>query len=336
MASSELKPPLKGILKKPTTTTTPTPTAPTKPSSPRDPRTIALHHARLLQARKDTEAAIFDSTIHLLDLPLHASHPASSPHPDDIAAFTHHIRLFQPSDYDDLITERNLTHLPSSSTSTTTTKQSRCGYALCPNPRRRYPNAGRYKLVNKGRPDFDIVETAELERWCSTVCTRRALWVKVQLSETAAWERAGGDVVKIELYPEKKEDDGKAGQCKKTANDHGTTSDGDRLAVGLAGLQLEGAGDGVDLAKDMEKLRIEGEAKAARHEAALAVERGDDLGNEGTRSVEVAVREKKVMMPARAPSLGDEPAEGNTIEGYRPRFGGEKKAEDEDSGEDWV
>lgn len=334
MASSELKPPLKSILKKPTTTTPPKPTAPTKPSNPRDPRTIALHHAHLLQTRKDTEAAIFDSTLHLLDLPLHASHPASTPHPEDIAAFTHHIRLFQPSDYDDLITERNLTHLPS-----TTTKQGRCGYALCPNPRRRFPNAGRYKLVNKGRPDFDIVETAELERWCSTACTRRALWVKVQLSETAAWERAGGDVVKIELYPdEKKKEDGKGGDSKKTsssANDNNPASEGEKLAAGIAGLKLEG--DGAEgLAKDLEGLRIEGEQKAARDKAALAAERGDDAGYGGGRAVEVSVREKKVMMPAQPPSLGDEPTKGNTIEGYTPKFGGERKTDGEESDEDWL
>lgn len=335
MASSELKPPLKGILKKttPTPTPTPTPTTAPAPSNPRDPRAIALHHARLLQTRKDTEAAIFDSTLHLLDLPFHASHPASSPHPADIAAFTHHVRLFQPSDYDDLITERNLTYLPSESTRQ---RQGRCGYALCPNPRRRYPNAGRYKLINKGRPDFDIVETAELERWCSAACTRRALWVKVQLSETAAWERAGGDVVKIELYPEKEDDKSKDNGKVVEATKEDPAPEAEKLAAGLATLKLEGDGVGEGLAADMEGLRIEEERKTAKDRAALAVERGDDARDGAMRGVGFTVREKKVMMPAQAPSLGDEPTEGGTIEGYKPKFGGDKNADGEEDDEDWL
>lgn len=287
--ASEPKAPLKGILKKPTSAppsiVQAAPSHP--PPNPHDARTVAIHHATLLQTRKDTEAAILDNLFALLDLPQHTTHPPSAPHPADVAAFNNLLRPFQPSDYDDLITERNLA-------------DNRCGYALCPNPRRRFKGAGTYKMVNKGRRDFDIVETRELERWCSTECTRRALWVKVQLNETAAWERVGLPELKIELYPEK---DAAAGE----------------------------------LSKEVASMQHDEDRKAVQDQAALAVERGDDVRDVAMRSVDLVIREKKVVTQAEAPALGLEPAQEGRIEGYKPRFGGDQQEDAENSeGEDWI
>lgn len=305
--ASEPKAPLKGILKK--TTPTPTTTLPTPPN-PHDPRTVAIHHANLLQTRKDTEAAILDNLLALLDLPQHTAHPPSSPHPADIAAFNHLLRPFQPSDYDDLITERNLA-------------DDRCGYALCPNRRRRFKGAGTYKMVNKGRKDFDIVETRELERWCSTECTRRALWVKVQLNETAAWERVGLPELKVELYPEKDADKGKG----RNAADGKQGSTITRMDLGEDGQ-----------AKEVANLQLEEERKAAQDRAALAVERGDDARDVSMRSMNLVIREKRVLTQTQAPFGGPEHAGQGTIEGYKPRFGGDKKdgAAEDSGGEDWI
>jgi hypothetical protein len=50
------------------------------------------------------------------------------------------------------------------------------------------------------------VETKEVEKWCSDRCARRALYIKVQLNETAAWERIGLESIKIELMEEEKEE----------------------------------------------------------------------------------------------------------------------------------
>lgn len=305
--ASESKAPLKGILKK----TTPTPTTTTLPAppNPHDARTVAIHHANLLQTRKDTEAAILDNLFALIDLPQHTSHPPSSPHPADIADFNELLRPFQPSDYDDLITERNLA-------------DNRCGYALCPNRRRRFKGAGTYKMVNKGRKDFDIVETRELERWCSTECTRRALWVKVQLNETAAWERVGLPELKVELYPEKDADKGKSAASGK--QDSTTT-------------RMDQGEDGT-LAKDVANLQLEEERKAAQDQAALAIERGDDARDVSMRSMNLVIREKKVLTQTQAPSGGTESVGQGTIEGYKPRFGNDKRddASDDSGGEDWV
>lgn len=301
--ASETKPPLKGILKKPKTS--PSPTKPTNTSAaaaaartaqpPRqDPRQTAIQHARILQDRKDTEAQILDNVIALLDFPRDRARPASDPDPSDARAFAALVRIFQPGDYDDLAVERNL-------------DGDKCGYALCGNRRRRFPGAGTYKMVNKGRRDFDIVETRELEKWCSTECTRRALWVKVQLNETAAWERVGLPDIEIELYPEKKDWEGE-GEAPEGPGD--------------AAPAEEGKSEPERLAAEMSRLQLQEDRKAAKDAMDLALERGDDTKTAPRGKVDVVVREKTVTTQAEAPALGDG-AEGDSIEGYKARFGTE-------------
>lgn len=288
--ASESKAPLKGILKKPKAT----PPPPEKAAQPprQDPRQIAIQHARILQDRKDTEAQILENVITLLDFPRDRTRPASQPCPQDARAFASLVRIFQPGDYDDLIVERNL-------------DGDKCGYALCGNKRRRYPGAGTYKMVNKGRRDFDIVETRELEKWCGEACTRRALWVKVQLNETAAWERVGLPDIEIELYPEKEEGE----------------ADGTGKAPGGPSAE-EGKSEPERLAVEMSRLQLQEDRKAARDAASLALERGDDTKAAPRGKVDVVVREKTVTTQAEAPVLGDG-AEGDSIEGYKARFGTE-------------
>ena len=53
------------------------------------------------------------------------------------------------------------------------------------------------------RRDFKIVKTKDVGRWCSEDCTRRAMYIKVQLSEMPAWERVGH--AEIELYGEREQ-----------------------------------------------------------------------------------------------------------------------------------
>ncbi|KAI1775196.1 hypothetical protein F4818DRAFT_415814 [Hypoxylon cercidicola] len=165
-----------------------------------------------------------------------------------------------------------------------------CGYALCAKPRIRTGKGGEYKLVNFGRKDFNIVPRKELERWCSQQCARRAMYVKVQLNENAAWERAGIPSIRIELLDEPKQ-----------------------------------AGDEDDdaakrLARDLEDLRIDKDRKATRVAADLALERGDTTDIQSTRSIDVDITENTVIMPAQEPS----PAEDNEghliLDGYKPKF----------------
>ncbi len=132
---------------------------------------IALRHANQIQYRKDIEARIFGNIETLLEFP--SATPFS---PSDAARFASLVRTFQPSDYDNLIEERRI--------------DSKCGYCLCSNrPRSLTMGASAaWKLNAVGASDY-----------CSDRCARKALYVKTQLSEVPAWERAAGQNPRVEL-----------------------------------------------------------------------------------------------------------------------------------------
>lgn len=214
MATTE---PLKSILKKPAYPAT------TSSSKADRDREVALYHANLLQHRKDIELEILLSTETLIDYPLAtAPYNASNPSPKDAYQFKMLLRPFQPSDYDALILERNI--------------NDRCGYALCSNKKSTDGAAGKYRLVGKhGKAkDFRVVEKSEVEKWCSETCARRALYVRVQLSESPAWERetSGADVDLLdEPKPEK---DPVAEEVSKIETDSNETESKKQDAADLA------------------------------------------------------------------------------------------------------
>ncbi|KAI1198000.1 Rtr1/RPAP2 family-domain-containing protein [Nemania serpens] len=263
----------KGILKNnketPTTTSTKQHAA--------DPREIAIKHARIIHSRREVEDQIADSMIELSKFPATREPPydAANPAPADAESFKDRVRLYQPSDYNDLVEERNANGL--------------CGYTLCPNPRSRVSGGGAFKLVNYGRKDFNIVPSRELEKWCSQKCARRAMYVKVQLNETAAWERAGIASIRIELYEE----------------DHAPV-DSDTTT---------------QLVQDVEDMKIEAQNKAAQNAKDLALERGDSTTKRKTpqRSIKLNIREKPVKAPA-APSISIEDQGHLVTEGYKTTF----------------
>lgn len=155
-----------------------------------DPQHLAtaLHHASQIQLRKDLENLILNNLEALLEFPT-TSQPAASPSEVDVYAFKELISPFQPSDYDSLIEERNINN--------------QCGYTLCPKPCPPQAKPGGYRLFGGNGParDFKIVKAKDVGRWCSEDCTRRALYIKVQLSEMPAWERPTS--AEIELYGER-------------------------------------------------------------------------------------------------------------------------------------
>jgi hypothetical protein len=276
--ASEKQP--KSILKKavyPATTT--------KTKAERD-RETALYHANLIQQRKEVELQILFSIETLIDLPLATSpYNASNPCPSDASSFKEHIRLFRPSDYDDLIIERNVNE--------------RCGYTLCSNTRLKEEGVGKYRLIYKtGRAkDFKVVEKSELEKWCSEACAKRALYVKVQLSESPAWERGAIESgIKIDLLDEPKsaEDTALAGMQDLSIVDHG----------------------------------LEGKEKGT---ANLALERGDKVFSARTGLVDVRIQEKDVTKPVEAPSFQESDLSDRldtmhlTLEGHTPSFSMQKQ-----------
>ncbi|KAI1805246.1 hypothetical protein F4811DRAFT_231124 [Daldinia bambusicola] len=304
--SSQPKKP-KGILKKPANTATTTPTAAPVPISPfpieehkpaaapkPGAREAAIQQARIIQQQRALEDEIQDSIIELSRLPLVGSSSSSSsssfsssnPSPDDADDFRRLVRLFQPGDYEDMIEERNTLN--------------KCGYALCARPRVRLGPGGEYKLVNWGKGDFGIVPRKELERWCSRECARRAMYVKVQLGETAAWERAGIASIRIDLLDEPK-------QVKEEEDDPARR-----------------------LERELENV----ERKAAQDAKDLALERGDSVNKPATtRKVKLTIREKSVKMAVQEPSLDADGENHLVLDGYKTKFNREleQKGKEDDS-----
>ncbi|PHH83491.1 hypothetical protein CDD82_450 [Ophiocordyceps australis] len=141
---------------------------------------------RAYKARGQLKLDILDNIERLSQFPMtrSPSHSAVNPHPSDVAAFKSLITPFQPSDYSDLLQERNVNNL--------------CAYALCPNPRRNLGPGGSWKIMSSG----DIVSRHDLEMWCSDDCARRALYIQVQLKRAPAWERATLSNLNIDLADE--------------------------------------------------------------------------------------------------------------------------------------
>lgn len=283
--------PLKSILKRPSTLTA------TPRSREERNRDTALYHANLIQARKDVELQLLFSMEEMIDLPLErsAQYTASNPAASDVQAFKEGLQLFQPSDYDALIVERNINE--------------HCGYTLCPKPRLKEEGMGRgkYRIIGKSgkAKDFRVVEKEELEKWCSEDCAKRALYIRIQLSERPAWER-GPEGARIELMDEVKTEDERT--------------------------QMQ-------LANDLAKLAL-ADSSAIAGRGNLALERGDRGARAASGLVGVNIVEKDIMRAAEAPSLVDD-MEGRLatmhleLEGYNPRFGTEKEDDDDDDGMDW-
>ena len=144
--------------------------------------------------------------------------------------------------------------------------------------------------------DFKVVEREELEKWCSEACARRALYVRVQLSESPAWEREAAASVDIDLLDEPK-------------------SAEDLVAEGIGKMDLYGS-----------------EAKGKKQEAAdLAFERGDNGFAANNGLVDVKVREKLVQRPPGAPSLDTDDLSGRldtmhlSLEGHTSSFGSQRQ-----------
>jgi hypothetical protein len=274
----------------------------TGPSKAERDRETALYHAYLIQNRKDIELEILISTETLIDLPTpNASTSVSSPSSSDVHTFKTLLQPFQPSDYDTLILERNINH--------------KCGYVLCPEPNRTDDAKGGFRILGAGRGtnnQFKVVTKEELERWCSEECARRALYVRVQLSERPAWERGGSlkDVSPIELLDEPKR--------------------------GVAESELVASLGGMGLDQEQEVKREQGVRD-------LALERGDSGRAAMSGRVNVTIQERQDTSAPKAPEL--ENIEGRldnmhlSIEGYTPSSytGGSNRAmagQEEESDED--
>lgn len=154
----------------------------------------ALHHANLIQARKDTEAAVLVALEELVSFPTDTGANASLPSRSDLARFQQLIQPFTPSDYDELFTERNCVD--------------KCAYVFCQRGPTKEADRGPVRLVRGSGNDkgFTPVLAKHAEMWCGRECARRAMFIKVQLNDTPAWERTEGSLKQIQVLDEASED----------------------------------------------------------------------------------------------------------------------------------
>jgi hypothetical protein len=289
----------KSILKK-TTVSTNAPPA-TKPVNQRH-LDVALHHANIIEQRKAVERQVLNTIIDLLDFPASSDADPKQPSAADARQFREAVVPFQPSDYDSLIEERNIAD--------------KCGYALCPRPKRKAPSSARKHFIDTSR-GVQIVDRKVLEVWCSDDCAKRALYVKVQLNEEPAWLRQGGYGDKIELLVENTEEHHKALPLRLKA---------------VAPLPPIPTTEEEDIAA----------AWAARDDALadLATERGEKPGRLSKANKDLLqerIRERVASAPPLPPSLPDQTTGSHlAIEGHVPKQdkAGTNDA-DEDDDQDW-
>lgn len=210
----------------------------------------AVQQAELIQQQKETENQIFDATVTFLDFPTNPSSSPSQPSPKDIQTFQRLITPFQPSDYDTLLDERRIADL--------------CGYVFCSNPPKKQATNAKFRVLGHGTPGakgFRVVEKEKLEQFCSDDCARRALYVRVQLSEEPAWIRRGGSADAISILT------GEGGEATSSAV---TAADEEQMIDAMKAVAIEkGAGevtDHEDLRKAMQDLAVErGDVDSSSH-----------------------------------------------------------------------
>ena len=183
MPSSSEKLPLRSILKNASSTKAQSSSTPSNPSAAH--YQTALNYATQIQIQKDCALAILKAVEILLELPSSPSASPARPSSADISLFLNHLTLFQPSDYDELIEERNISNS--------------CGYVLCPRPPHKPDHHGAHWRIVPGRGP---VRPKELERWCSPECGARALFLRPQLAEEPVWLRGVDAAVQLQLLDE--------------------------------------------------------------------------------------------------------------------------------------
>jgi hypothetical protein len=262
---------------------------------------VALQHAQQIQTQKDAEEVILTRILELLELPSSPTADPATPSEEDTNKFKYALATFRPSDYDNLILERNY--------------EDSCGYTLCPRKHRKQ-NTGRgggggfqFKYGPKGSGpggrgrSVEIVPQDQVEKWCSDACAERALWIRVQLSEEPVWERRADDKrgINILLLEEARARRLKAPAATSTI---------------------------ASVADDMNNMMLGNSSNRSR---TLAMERGDTSSVRRDGRVPFTLRENELgdHSAASAPQLRPEDMDGGSIEGYVPRRQDER-AVDED------
>lgn len=254
-------------------------TAHEAPSKDKRIREVALHHANLIQARKDAENLIFSATCELLDFP--SANPAPQ---SDIRAAKALLAPFTPQDYDALLHERQAAD--------------KCGYILCPNASEQGKQGHRSekKILWGRRGELKVIARTELERWCSENCQKKATYIRVQLNEEPAWTRTESQANRVNL-PEEKEKEILQSQRQFVLPIRLKRADAESIE--------RSAVPDIDVGRQMAALRLERQDQEG------------SLGPSAVLESEVVER-RATRSSASAPSP-DSPSSAAAIEGYEPR-----------------
>ncbi|KAK5080202.1 hypothetical protein LTR70_007789 [Exophiala xenobiotica] len=133
-------------------------------------REVAMRHALSIQEKKNLQGKVLDMILTAYDLPSPATTDPAHPDSTDAITFRDCLRIWRPSDLDELVQERNLVD--------------RCGYALC---RRAKQKQRPTKVWDKKQGTF-VDKPFDL-RWCSNECKERNDFVRRQLGTDPAWLR---------------------------------------------------------------------------------------------------------------------------------------------------
>jgi hypothetical protein len=269
-----------------------------------------LHHANQIQARKEVEDIILSRIENLLLLPSSSTAVASSPSSADASTFKSALQLFQPSDYDNLILERNI--------------EGSCGYVLCSNAHRKEDPKVKFRIQwgesgsgpgGRGR-EMRIVPKDNIVKWCSDECAERAMYIRVQLSEIPAWERTDANGIQILLLEE--------GRAQRSRNMGMAMQDAQEVEQKMQDLVMGDENRHMkSLASDMAMLNVRDEESSGQPAKLLAMERGDTIAGPGLGAgrvgVHIAENEHAGSAAVSAPIPDARSSKGGSIEGYRPR-----------------
>ncbi|KAL2834315.1 Rtr1/RPAP2 family-domain-containing protein [Aspergillus cavernicola] len=271
-----------------------------------DPRhlAIALHHAHQIQAQKNAQDLILDRILELIALPSMSSADPAAPSAEDAHKFKAALVLFQPTDYDNLIEERNIEGL--------------CGYGLCPREHRNDNGRGTFRITwgakgsgpgGRGR-EMNIVPREKFEMWCSDECAERAMYIRVQLAAEPVWERRGDEQRGKELLLL---EEGRAAKGKGRMKNPASV----REVLGqLDNLHMDTTPEPSAVADDISRLSVRDDARTWE----LAMERGDQNPAFQNGRVNVQIQEHTNFGTAvTAPEMRPEDAKGGSIEGYIPQ-----------------
>ena len=150
-------------------------------------RELAVQHALLIQKQKDMARTILSSIELLMEYPPARSSDPLRPKLEDVNQVERLLKPFQPSDFDDLVQERNINGF--------------CGYVFCPREYKKEKVESKYRILYPtAGSSLSVVETKNLPKWCSDDCHLSSYWIRLQLDDTPAWERSATKNFKLELY----------------------------------------------------------------------------------------------------------------------------------------